>query len=57
MEAIELPLNDIHKINLIKAYSGKDILTTIQNNAKPVAESTRKTVEEVKPTTSIRGKK
>ena len=57
MEAIELPLTDINKINLIKSYSGKDILTAIQNNAKPTVESTRKTVDEEKPTTGTRGKK
>lgn len=57
MEAIELPLSDINKINLIKSYSGKDILMAIQNNSKPVTETTRKVTEDVKVNTGIRSKK
>lgn len=59
MEAVELPLTDINKINLIKSYSGKDILVTIQSNAQTQVkpDATRKTVEDTKTVTGTRGKK
>ena len=47
----------MNKIKLIKAYSGKDILSTIQNNVKNNEETTRKATTETKVNTSVRGKK
>lgn len=35
-ESINISLSDINKINLIKSYSGKDILTTIQSKNEDV---------------------
>jgi hypothetical protein len=46
-EAINLPLSDINKINLVKLYSGKDVLTFIQikNENKNEEEKSRKPID------------